>query len=215
MKLSGVIFDFDGTLANTIPVCCAAFRAAIRDRVDREYSDADIIALFGPSEEGIIRSIAGEDWEACFATFLTAYEDEHALYSEPFPDVARLLDTLRDKDVPLGIVTGKGLHSAEISLRLLGLAEYFDPIETGSPDGGIKPEAIRRVLARWGLPAAEVAYIGDTASDMDDARASGTIPVAAAWASTANLAALERATPHALFRRVDALLDWLCRHVDA
>jgi pyrophosphatase PpaX len=213
VKVSGAIFDFDGTLADTVPVCCAAFRAALSNHSEREYSDAEIIAMFGPAEEGIIRSITGEDWEECYALFLRAYEREHARCPSPFPGIIPLLDSLRKAGILSGIVTGKGSGSAEISLRLLGISHYFDAIETGSPERGIKPEAIRRVLDRWGLPAGEVAYIGDAASDMDDARASGTIPIAACWAGSADVAALERAHPHALFTRVDDLQEWIARHV--
>lgn len=209
MAISGVIFDLDGTLADTIPVCCAAFRSAIRDHVDHEYTDAEIVALFGPSEEGIIRSITGDDWQACFDRFLTAYEDAHDRCPAPFAGIVTLLDTLRDAGIRLAIVTGKGRHSATISLRVLGLAPYFDPIETGSPKRGVKPDAIRRVLKHWNVPAGGVAYVGDAPSDMDDARASGVIPLAAAWSSTADTIALERAMPAALFRCVAALQEWL------
>ena len=53
--LRGVIFDLDGTLADTLPVCYAAFRAAFHRYVpERTFSDAEITSFFGPNEEGVI-----------------------------------------------------------------------------------------------------------------------------------------------------------------
>jgi phosphoglycolate phosphatase-like HAD superfamily hydrolase len=55
MSLQGVIFDLDGTLGDTLPVCFAAFRETFRHYLGREYSDREIRAMFGPTEEGIIQ----------------------------------------------------------------------------------------------------------------------------------------------------------------
>lgn len=214
MKLSGIIFDFDGTLANTIPVCCAAIREAVRNQTEREYTDADIMALFGPTEDGIIRALVGDGWEASFDVFLSAYEREHALCTEPFPGIVPLLDGLRAAGIRMAIVTGKGQRSAEISMRILGIAHYFDVIEAGSPYGGVKPAAIARVLAGWDLPPAQVAYVGDAASDMADARSCGAIPLAACWAASADREALERAKPVALFASVLDLQRWVTHSIE-
>lgn len=212
MHLSGVIFDFDGTLANTIPICCAAFRAALAPVTGRQYHDAEIIALFGPSEEGIIRNIVGDNWETAHAAFLRAYALEHRACPAPFDGVVELLEDLQRRGIRLAVVTGKGRTSAEISLTYLGLATAFDIVEAGHPDGGVKPDAIGRVVARWNLPPERVAYVGDAPSDMHDARLVRTIPLAAAWAETSDVDALNRANPHALFRTVQELAVWLEQH---
>jgi phosphoglycolate phosphatase/pyrophosphatase PpaX len=207
-----VIFDLDGTLADTIPVCCAAFRAALREHTGRVWHDAEIVALFGPSEEGIIRDIVGDSWEQCLETYLAAYEREHVTCPDAFDGVSELLDGLRRCGIRLGVVTGKGARSAAISLRLLGLVDVFDPIETGSPDGAVKPDALRRIAAHWGLDPARIAYVGDAPTDVHDARDAGVLPLAAAWASTADREALEAAAPYRLFTGVDQFAEWIARH---
>jgi len=53
----GIIFDLDGTLADTLPVCFDAYRLAFAKYVGHEWTDDQISALFGPSEEGVIRQV--------------------------------------------------------------------------------------------------------------------------------------------------------------
>jgi beta-phosphoglucomutase-like phosphatase (HAD superfamily) len=53
-RLAGAIFDLDGTLVDTLPVCFAAFRRAFERLGGPPHSDDAIRALFGPSEEGMM-----------------------------------------------------------------------------------------------------------------------------------------------------------------
>ena len=209
MRIQGIIFDFDGTLADTIPLCCSAFRQVATRHLGRDYSDAEIVTLFGPSEEGIFQQIAGDRWQACLADFLVIYERDHASSVTLFPGVLEMLSELADCNLPVAIVTGKGPDSAAISLRLLELAQHFDIVESGSPEGSIKPAAIRRIVDRWNLDPATVAYVGDAPNDVTEARAAGVIPLAAAWATTADRTALEARDPVAMFVTVAEMSDWI------
>jgi phosphoglycolate phosphatase-like HAD superfamily hydrolase len=58
MKIRAVIFDLDGTLADTLPLCIQAFRASVQPLIHRCPSDEEIVATFGPSEEGTIMALA-------------------------------------------------------------------------------------------------------------------------------------------------------------
>jgi pyrophosphatase PpaX len=210
--LRGVIFDLDGTLCDTIPVCIAAFQRAFARHTGRTYTDAEVRALFGPDEEGMIRQVAPAAWEPCLADYLLAYEDEHAACPATFDGIMPLLAGLRERSVRLALVTGKGRGSCEISLRRLGLAETFDSIETGSADGPVKPARLRAVLGRWELPATQAAYVGDSPFDMRDAREVGVRALGAGWAVSTDVAALRAERPDAVFTRVAELAEWIDRH---
>jgi phosphoglycolate phosphatase-like HAD superfamily hydrolase len=109
----------------------------------------------------------------------------------------------------LGIVTGKGKESAEISLEELGLATFFELIEAGDDDGGVKPEAIRRILKEWDLPGEQVIYVGDLTYDIRSAKEGGVIPIAAAWSNTMSQEELLSENPHAIFTTIDDFVSWL------
>jgi pyrophosphatase PpaX len=211
--LRGLIFDLDGTLCDTIPVCIAAFRAAFAPRLGRELSDAEISALFGPNEEGIIQRVVPDDWQACLADYLKAYERAHDACPAPFDGITALLSTLRAGGIRLAIVTGKGAGSCEISLRRLGLAPYFDSVMTGSAAGVVKADRMRAVLATWRIPAEGAAYVGDSPFDMRDAREVGVRGLAAGWAGSVDSAALRDAAPDAFFSTVVECAAWMSSRV--
>jgi pyrophosphatase PpaX len=208
MRLDGVIFDLDGTLADTLPVCFVAFRHTMESFSSRRYTDEEIMATFGPSEEGIIQRLVPDRWEECLNAYLEAYEQEHLRAARLFPGIEEALHRLKERGIPLALVTGKGPRSAAISFRHLGLAHYFDILETGAPEGSIKPEAIRKVLAKWAVPPEWVAYVGDAASDMEEAKATGLIPLGAAWDPRATVRS-GAVAPRLLFPTVESFMDWI------
>ncbi len=209
IKLDSVIFDLDGTLGDTMPVCYAAFRAAFEEFLGRRYSDAEIRAMFGPSEEGVIRRLVPDRWEDCLQAFYAAYEREHRQRATGFPGVETALRLLKGRGVRLGIVTGKGPGSLAISLRHLGLAGYFDACEPGSAAGAIKPVAIHKLLAAWGVAPQHAAYVGDLPYDVRAAKEAGVVPLAAAWAPGSDAAALAAAGPQEVFATVEAFVQWI------
>jgi phosphoglycolate phosphatase-like HAD superfamily hydrolase len=103
MSLQGVIFDLDGTLGDTLPVCFAAFRETFRRYVGREYSDREIRAMFGPAEEGILQDLLADRWEEGLRHYLDAYRAAHAQCPAPFPGISDVLGGLKQRGVPMAI----------------------------------------------------------------------------------------------------------------
>lgn len=210
MKIKGVIFDLDGTLANTLPLCIEAFRKSIEPLISRPVSDEEIINTFGPSEEGTILALAPDHYEEGVAAYLSNYERLHAMCPAPFEGIRELIRFLKRKEIRLALVTGKGLHSTEISLDFLELNGFFEIIETGSPDGPRKPEGIGYVLDFFeGLRKDEIIYVGDASSDITASRKAGIPVVAAAWAETAEPGKLSAMKPDHLFYTVSEFSVWI------
>ena len=93
--------------------------------------------------------------------------------------------------------------------KQFGLDGTFTIVETGSPAGVVKAEAIGRIVAAWRVLAREVIYVGDAVSDMQAAHEAGVLPVAAAWAPGVAAADLQATCPHALFTDAGAFHAWL------
>src|SRR5262245_21232359 len=153
MKLAGAIFDLDGTLADTLPACYAAFRAACAGLGGPAYTDEQIGGLFGPRQEGMLQRAMPERWEEGLAILLGAYQRHLSTCGGVFPAVTTALELLRQRGTPLALVTGKGPFTTKMSLTHFGLDGVFDAVEVGSPQGVIKASAIARVVARWGVAA--------------------------------------------------------------
>ncbi|MGV3616581.1 MAG: HAD family hydrolase [Fimbriimonas sp.] len=209
MRIRGVIFDLDGTLGDTLPICTEAFRRAAAPFVGRSLSDEEIVATFGPSEEGAVHRMAPGHGAEVLESYLTHYEALHVACEAPFPGVREMLDELRAQGVLLALVTGKGARSCEISLRRMGLADEFSHVETGCAEGPCKPEGVRRILADWQLPVGGIAYVGDAPSDVNAARATGILAIGAAWGAMTDAARIRAKEPDELFETVEELRVWL------
>lgn len=207
--LQGIIFDLDGTLADTMPLCLAGFIHAFERFADPPLTTDEIMALLGPTEEGIIRKVVPDRWEDCLAAYLEFYRREHPVLGRPIPGVDDLLSWLKERGIKLAIVTGKGPRSGEITMRELGFARYVDLIRYGSPLGAIKPRAIRDVLDEWNIGATEVAYVGDLASDVHASLEAGTLPLGAAWTPDADRRSLLGAGARFVFGSPGELRDWV------
>jgi phosphoglycolate phosphatase/pyrophosphatase PpaX len=186
-KIKAVIFDIDGTLANTVPLCVQAFRQALEPQLHRPLSDEEIKAAFGPDEEGTIQSFHPPDVKNATDDFMRFYESLHEeICPQPFDGIKDLLGTLKSKGVHLAIATGKGKDCSQLSLQRFGILSYFDIIENGSPEGSRKPQAIARIVNVFGVQNKETLYVGDSPGDIKESRKAGIRVVAAAWAGTAD-----------------------------
>ncbi len=208
-----MIFDFDGTLADTLPICIKAFQHTFKLYGGPELDAAGVRSLFGPSEEGVIAIALGEDADVALETYLAEYTRLHYTCPQPFLGIRGVLDDLRERRVPLAIVTGKGPRSVRISLDYIGLGDDFDLVEAGSPRGSVKGEAMTRVAEAWGLPPGRLVSVGDHRNDVREARRAGTFPVSVVWAHPESAEALRSEAPEALFETVDEFAAWLLPQV--
>lgn len=210
-KIKAVIFDLDGTLADTLPLCIEAFRQSVEPLTKRSVSDAEIMATFGPSEEGTIMALAPEYYDKGVADYLRFYESLHNTSCPvPFGGIKELLTMLRDKGIRIAMVTGKGKHSTGISLKQFELTPFFEIIETGSPAGPRKAEGIQVILEQFKeLQKEEIIYVGDAPSDIIASRKAGIPVIAAAWAATAEPERLKALQPDELFYTIPDCADWL------
>ncbi len=213
-KIKAVIFDLDGTLANTLPLCIQAFRQSVEPLIGRSISDADIIATFGPSEEGTIMALAPNHYDKGVSDYLHYYEQLHDMCPVPFDGMKEILETLKNRGVRIAMVTGKGKDSTDISLRHFELTHFFEMIETGSPKGARKAEGIQIILdGLTDIKKDEIIYVGDAPSDVIASRKVGVPVIAAAWADTAEPEKLQEMKPDKLFYTIKDFEDWLIARI--
>jgi HAD superfamily hydrolase (TIGR01549 family) len=212
--IKAVIFDLDGTLANTLPLCIEAFRQSVEPLLNRTVTDAEIIATFGRSEEGTIMALTPEYFDKGIAGYLQHYESLHNMCPLPFDGIKELLETLKNKGVRIAMVTGKGKYSTAISLRHFELTSFFEIIETGSPAGPQKEAGIRLILEAFkDVQKEEVIYVGDAPSDIIASRKAGIPVVAVAWAETTVPESLQALQPDELFYTVNDFRKWLFERI--
>lgn len=215
--IRAVLFDMDGTLGDTLPLCLEAFRRTIRDIDGRELGDEEISCYFGPSDRGVINRLlpdSEEKRERAYELFLRYYKELHPeMAPAPFPGVIEVLEMLEERGICLGVVTGKEPETAKITLEQFGLTRFFGSfIGTGSPEKVVKANRINHLCEIFNIRASEdVVYVGDVPADVKSSRIAGVVPVSAAWASTADVPALRAAVPAYLFVSISQLRLYLDR----
>jgi len=209
MGLKGILYDLDGTLADTVPVCIRAFQSAVERFSGVRMSEAEVVSHFGLTEVGMLAKVLGpEQMDDVVPFYLGEYERYHSLCQRPFEGLDAAFAALQRKGIATAIVTGKGPETAEISLRILGLDQWADFVEVGFPDRADKPFSMRKALARWGMQPQEAAYVGDMTSDMVAAQSVGLLPLGAAWAESSTLHAESGPAAH-LFSDVPGFVRWV------
>ncbi len=209
MTVQGILFDLDGTLADTLPLCIHVFQLTVEHFTGRCPGEAEIYARFGPSEEGVLEQLISGRLAETLPYYLNAYERYHRMCNQLFPGVETALDNLKARGKRIAIVTSKGMQSAAISLRILGLNRWIEVIEAGNPEKADKPHSIRLVLERWRLPPDQAAYVGDTPYDMAAAKETGLLALGAAWANTSTLRSTHNGKADAIFNDLDSFLVWI------
>lgn len=207
--IKAMIFDLDGTIGNTLPFCIKAFHKSIEPFMKNNITDEEIIATFGPSEEGTIKALIPEHYEEGIKQYLYYYEKFHNECPKPFDGIVDVIRKLKEKGILVGMVTGKGRKSTDITLEQFEMIGLFDYIETGSINGNRKCEGITRVMEHFNISPEESYYIGDTTADIISARKAGVGIISAAWADTACTEMLKSLKPDKLFITIKEFDEFL------
>ncbi len=167
--IKAVIFDFDGTLADTLPVCFYAFQAVFKEFDNLEITSEEIKAMFGPSETGIIRgNLLNKNSDKAIELYYEKYSEKHLEVVPDNEEINDLLLNLKSAGYKLGIVTGKARRSLDISLRCLNMNDLFDVIVTGDDVDIPKPhpEGINKALTQLNIESSEAIFLGDSDADI-------------------------------------------------
>ena len=210
-KISCIIFDLDGTLAQTTQLIFATFNHVAEKYLGKRFTPAEITAMFGPPEEVAIENLVGKERvEEAMEDYFAFYETQHLQMADAHHGIRETLDTLKQRGVILAVFTGKGKRTTVITLENIGLKKYFDLIVTGDDVDNYKPsaEGIRKVLKTFSLKPDEVLMVGDSVSDVKAAREAEVSIAAVVWDSY-NKDKVAQMDVDYLFHRVEELADWL------
>lgn len=185
-----IVFDMDGTLGDTLPLCVEAYRCCVTEQTGRTPTDTEIVQYFGKSDRGVLGALLGIHPDAAelpIERFAEIYEQLHPTWAPaPFPGVIELLQGLRERGLRLALITGKEHYTATPTLHRFGMDDIFEWIGYGTPTHNCKDERLLELMQQWQLQAHEIIYIGDAPSDIELCRKVGVSIINAAWATTAD-----------------------------
>ena len=198
-----IIFDLDGTLADSFPFFISVHnRLASRHRF-RRIEPSEVEALRGHSARELMRHVGLPRWKLPWVarSFIRLMHEEGG-HVALFDGVDEVLRELEASGVALALVSS---NSAGNCRRVLGDGNWqrFAHVECGASIFG-KRRRIARVLEKTGICAQRALYVGDQLTDAEAARASGVAFGAVGW-GYASFASLLAAGPDVAFARVSDL----------
>ncbi len=186
--IKAVLFDFDGTLADTAPDLGHALN---RQRTARGLSELSI-AQIRPQASAGSRGLLGlgfnikpgdEGYESMRDEFLAFYTQRLCHDTCLFPGVDELLDQLEKRNIPWGIVTNKPARFAHPLIQILGLAHRLACVICGDEITNTKPhpEPLLTASVKMAISPSHCIYLGDDIRDVQASLAAGMQPIVARY----------------------------------
>ncbi|MCC6194077.1 MAG: HAD-IA family hydrolase [Burkholderiales bacterium] len=207
-----IVFDWDGTLADSTTIIAQAIQAALRDMGEAVPDDRAARYVIGLGLTDAIRTVAPAlstqrhpEVAAHYRRHYLAREDDIPL----FAGAADLLDELARADYLLAVATGKSRMGLDRVLARNDLVRRFHA--TRCADEGFPkphPDMLLHLMDRLGVRAEATLMIGDTTHDLELARNAGVAGVAVAYGAH-EAAGFARYAPLATVHSVAELSAWL------
>jgi phosphoglycolate phosphatase len=181
-----VLFDLDGTLADTAPDLADAVNRMLVEQGHEPLPLERLRPFASAGARGLLHAALGikpddAEYAALRETFLEYYAENVCRHTKLFPGIAELLRELSGRDVPWGIVTNKATRFTE--RIVLGLELKPDAVACGDTTPHLKPHpaSLLHAAGQLNVPPGSCFYLGDDLRDMKAAQAAGARPIAVEW----------------------------------
>ena len=183
-----VIFDFDGTLADTRLNIVLTMRETMRALRLPEADEAACAGTIGLRlKDGFGRLLPGvpdETLDRCVSTYRRLFDErKRTMPPQPFPGAVGLLASLRARGVLLAIASSRSSFTLAPMIRDMGLVGAFDAVVCGDDVARAKPapDAVLAILRRLDIPPAAALVVGDMPVDIEMGRAAGVRTCGVLW----------------------------------
>ncbi len=178
-----LVFDLDGTLADTAPDLLATLAAVLPRHGFDSIADPTFRAGIGNGARALIEyalarqgvSVDAPTLDAIFADFLAHYGKNICVETRLFPGALPLLDRFEAAGWRFAVCTNKPVGMSELLLNELGIAERFAAVRGGDSFPYKKPDPahlLGTIADADGAPECAI-MVGDSRTDLDAARAAG------------------------------------------
>lgn len=183
-----VLFDLDGTLADTAPDLGGATNVLLAEEGRAQQALATLRPYTSQGVRGLLKagfgiSQAHPDYERLAQRFLEIYAGRLCEKSSLFDGIPELLDRLEDLGLTWGIVTNKRMRFTDPLVELLALSPRTTCVVSGDTTAEAKPSPlpIRHACKLLRCLPERAIYVGDDRRDIDAGRAAGCLTVAVSY----------------------------------
>lgn len=176
-----LLFDFDGTLADTIELGVTVFNDIAADYQLEKVRREDVAELRHLNTRALLDRLGMTRLMAVkVAARMRSKFKDRITEVDLLPGVGESLQELLEAGYAMAILSSNAAKNIRRFLRHHGVIDCFEFVEGGASLFG-KAERLRSVMHKENLKAADILYIGDETRDMEAAREAGVRAVAACW----------------------------------
>jgi phosphoglycolate phosphatase len=216
--LRTILFDLDGTLADTAPDLGYALNELLREqgRSTLTFDRIRPVASHGARaliELGFGVSADDPEFAPLRTRFLEIYRVNLTRETRIFPGMRELLDAIRARGMNWGIVTNKPAFLTEPLVEQLGLSSEASAIVSGDtvPNRKPHPEPMLLACRSAGSDAAQCLYVGDAERDIAAGRNAGMKTLVALYGYIGADESPEEWGADGMVRQPDEILGWIAR----
>jgi len=184
-----IVFDLDGTLLDTLADIAAAANGTLEAFGYQQHPVADYRPFVGSGVRKLFEralppgDLDNELLERCATKFRERYANCWNDESRPYDGIEELLSTLAEEKIAMAVLSNKPHDFTARCAGHLFVRWQFTDVFGASDTVPHKPDptGARMLLDKLDVSAERVAYLGDTAVDMQTAVATGMYAIGAAW----------------------------------
>lgn len=191
--IKAVLFDLDGTVADTAPDLGNALNRMLLARGLDALPITLIRTEASAGSRGLLRlgfniQPSDDGYESMRDEFLDNYTERLCHDTVLFPGMAELLDELEARNLPWGIVTNKPARFTQPLIQLLGLTQRAACVISGDETAHAKPHPEPLLVAsqKIAVTPSECIYLGDDYRDVQASLAAGMLPIVANYGYLGN-----------------------------
>lgn len=211
-RMAAVLFDLDGTLVDSLGDIAASTNTCLAAAGFPTHTEKAVRGFVGHGIGFLVEQALGvhatpQRVESLLDSIRAHYQEHSTQRTRPFPGIAKLLETLTERAILLGVVSNKPHEMTTHIVEVLFPDIPFGFVAGESRDIPRKPgpTGILTACATLGVSPSDAVYVGDTSVDIEAARAANVRSIAVTWGFR-DRASLETAHPDHWATKADDIL---------
>lgn len=184
-----IIFDLDGTLADTIESITYCSNRALTQYGRPNFTSTEYKYFVGDGAATLVQRAleAGGDtkqeyFERVYKTYMEIFEKNCMYKVKPYDGIVELLSNLKEAGMKIAVLSNKPHERTKEVIKTM-FPQTFDVVMGQSPERKKKPspDGVFAILNQLGIEKENAIYVGDTGTDMKTGKSAGLFTVGVLW----------------------------------
>lgn len=184
MRYDAILYDFDGTLVDSIPMIVKSFEMTFEAVLGVKKDPEELKKTIGLPLWTAFKKYDEPTQKVLLETYRRVNENLLETEIKHFPGVDDMLSMVKQSGLPQGVVTSKGKDAALFTMNQFNMARFFEVFVSRDDTIEHKPNPEPLIFAAKQLGISDmskIVYVGDSVHDIICAHAAGSASAAVGW----------------------------------